>query len=76
MGISMENDTQPWSYQKSLKCYFFSENSEDFSSPKIQVPVDPSVSQKHLGLHLDQKSDFSKHNNEKISKAQPGILVI
>ena len=32
--------------------------------------------QKHLGLYLDQKLDFSKHINEKISKAQKGISVI
>ena len=41
-----------------------------------EVPVERSVSQKHLGLHLDQKLDFSKHINEKISKAQKGISVI
>ena len=41
-----------------------------------EVPVERSVSQKHLGLHLDQKLDFSKHSNEKISKAQKGISVI
>ena len=40
------------------------------------VPVERSVSQKHLGLHLDQKLNFSKHINEKISKARKGISVI
>ena len=29
-----------------------------------EVPVERSHSQKHLGLHLDQKLDFSKHINE------------
>ena len=29
-----------------------------------KVPVGRSVSQKYLGLHLDQKLDFSKHINE------------
>ena len=38
--------------------------------------VERSVSQKHLGLHLDQKLDFRKHINEKIYKAQKGISVI
>ena len=38
--------------------------------------VEQSVSQKHLDLHLNQKFDFSKHINEKISKAQKGISVI
>ena len=41
-----------------------------------EVPVDRSVSQKHLGLHLDQKLDFCKQINEKISKGQNGISVI
>ena len=41
-----------------------------------EVPVDRSVSQKHLGLHLDQKLDFRKQINEKISKGQKGISVI
>ena len=35
-----------------------------------EVPVKRSISQKHLRLHLDQRLDFSKHINEKISKAQ------
>ena len=39
-------------------------------------PVERIVSQKHLGLHLHQKLDFSKRINEKISKAQKGISVI
>ena len=53
-----------------IKNLFFLENSETFS-PQVffnKVPVEPSVSQKHLGLHLDQKLDISKHINEKISK--------
>ena len=41
-----------------------------------EVPVESSVSQKHLGLHQDQKLEFSKHINEKISKTQKGISVI
>ena len=35
-----------------------------------EVPVECSVFQKHLCLHLYQKLDFSKHHSEKISKAQ------
>ena len=41
-----------------------------------KVPIKCSVSQKHLGLHLDQLLDYSKHINEKISKVQKGISVI
>ena len=33
-----------------------------------EVPVERSVSQKHLGVHLDQKLDFSKQINKKSLK--------
>ena len=39
-----------------------------------EVPVERSISQKHLGLYLDQKLNFSNDINEKIS--QKGISVI
>ena len=39
-----------------------------------EVPVECSISQKHLGLYLDQKLNFSNDINEKIS--QKGISVI
>ena len=32
-----------------------------------EVPVERSVFQRNLGIHLDQTLDFSKHINEKIS---------
>lgn len=38
-----------------------------------QVPVERSVSHKHLGLNLDQKLDFNKVIHEKSSKAQTNI---
>ena len=47
-----------------------------------EVPVKRCVSQKkkkekkEIGLHLNQKLDFSKHINETISKAQKEISVI
>ena len=41
-----------------------------------EVRLEHSVSQKHLGLHLDQKLDFSKHINEEISNAQKGLKTI
>ena len=41
-----------------------------------EVPIERSVSQKHLGLHLDQKLDFRKQIVEKISKTHKGISVI
>lgn len=39
----------------------------------LQVPVERSVSHKHLGLNLDQKLDFNKVIHEKSSKAQTNI---
>ena len=78
MGISMENDVQTLILPNKLKQLFFLENSETFS-PQVffnEVPVEGCFSKEHLGLHLDQKLDFSKHINEKISKGQKGISVI
>ena len=75
----MENDVHSRYGQISSRSYFFSENSKAFSSPICvfnEVLVECNVSQKHLGLHLDQKPDFNKHINEIISKAQNRISVI
>ena len=41
-----------------------------------KTPIEQSVSQKHLDLHLNWKLDFIKHINEKISKTQKGISLI
>ena len=41
------------------------------NSPVAQTPY-----QKHLGLYLDEKLNFSNHIKEKISKACKGICVI
>ena len=78
-----------WAYQwkmvfnpdltKQTEEVIFSRKSGKSFHPKVffnEVPVKRIVSQKHLGLHLDQKLDFSKRINEKISKAQKGMSVI
>ena len=55
-------------YRKTVK-YFY---------PEVflkEVPIERSASQTQLDLHLDQKLDFSKHFNEKISKAQKVMSV-
>ena len=41
-----------------------------------KTPVTQSSSQKHLGIHLDEKLNFIHHIKEKISKANKGIGVI
>ena len=40
------------------------------------IIVERSTSQKHLGIHLDEKLDFNAHIKEKISKAYRGIGII
>ena len=40
------------------------------------VPVALTNSQKHLGMHLDEKLNFNRHISEKISKANKGIGII
>ena len=49
------------------------------SHPKVNFnnsPVVRNTYQKHLGLYLDEKLNFSHHIKEKISKAYRGIKVI
>ena len=74
----MEKDVQPRYYQTSSRSYFFRKTVKP-SHPQVffnEVSVEHIVSQKHLGLHPDQKLDFNKHINEKISTAQELISVI
>ena len=40
------------------------------------VPVARTSCQKHLGLHLDEKLNFSQHINLKISKTNKGTGII
>ena len=40
------------------------------------VPVKRCSIQKHLGIHLDEKLNFSHHVNEKTNKASKGIRMI
>ena len=39
-----------------------------------EVPVECSISQKHLGLYLDQKLNFSNDINEKISQKEISVI--
>ena len=41
-----------------------------------EVPVAYTTCQKHLGMHLDEKLNFSHHVKEKIDKANKGIRLI
>ena len=41
-----------------------------------QMPVVWSYCQKHLGINLDEKLNFSNHFKEKISKAKKGIDIL
>ena len=40
------------------------------------MPVVRSSCQKHLGIYLDEKFNFSNHIKEKISKANKGIGIL
>ena len=39
-----------------------------------EVPVERSISQKHLGLYLDQNLNFSNDINEKISQKEISVI--
>ena len=56
-----------------------SRKTHKISYPKVNFnnsPVVQSTYQKHLGLYLDQKLNFSYHIKQKISRAYRGIGVI
>ena len=78
-----------WSYQwkmsfnsevtKQAQDVVFSCKSHKVIYPTVYFnnsPVIWSSSQKHLGIHLDEKLNFIYHINEKISKANKGVGVI
>ena len=60
-------------------CYFFYHKTYKISHPEVNFnnsPVVQSTYQKHLGLYLDEKLNFSHYIKEKISKVYKGIGVI
>ena len=64
---------------KQVQEIVFSCKTHKISHPKVNFnnsPVVESTYQKHLGLHLDEKLNFSHHIKEKISKAYKGTRVI
>ena len=56
-----------------LKQLFFLERVTPISDFFNNAIVQQSTSQKHLGIHLDEKLDFNAHIKEKINKANKGI---
>ena len=64
---------------KQAQEVIFSRKTNKISHPTTTfntVPVARTSCQKHLGLHLDEKLNFSQHINIKISKANKGIGII
>ena len=64
---------------KEAQEVIFSSRTNKISHPTTTfntVPVARTSCQKHLGLHLDEKLNFSQHINIKISKANKGIGII
>ena len=65
--------------QKQAKGVIFSRKT--IQAPHLSVvfnnvPVVQSSCQKHLGVYLDQKLNFTHHIKEKLTKANKGIAVI
>ena len=70
MGMSMENMYNNNIIKQAQEVIFSRKTVKPFH-PKVffnEVPVKRSVSEKHLGLQLDQKLDFSKHISKKSLK--------
>ena len=64
---------------KQAQEVIFSDKSNKTDHPVVyfnEVPVAKASSQKHLGMHLDEKVHFNAHINEKIAKANKGIGII
>ena len=64
---------------KQAQEVIFSRKTNKISHPTTTfntVPVARTSCQKHLGLHLDEKLNFSQHINIKNSKANKGIGTI
>ena len=64
---------------KQARGVIFSRKNNKISHPTTTfntVPVAGTSCQKHLGLHLDEKLNFSQHINLKISKTNKGIRII
>ena len=64
---------------KQAQEVIFSRKSNKISHPTTTfntVPVARTSCQKHLGLHLDEKLNFSQHINIKTSKANTRIGII
>ena len=56
----------------------FSRESHKVAHPPVlfnNVPVKRCSIQKHLGIHLDEKSNLNRHVTEEITKANKGIGV-
>ena len=64
---------------KQAQEVIFSRKTNKISHPTTTfntVPVARTSCQKHLGLHLDEKLNFTQHIKIKISKANKGIGII
>ena len=64
---------------KQAREVIFSRKNAVANHPTIffnKTPVAHTSCQKHLGMHLDEKLNFSTHIKEKIAKANKGIGII
>ena len=74
MGVSVDPDSS-----KQAQEIVFSCKTHKVSRPNVNFnnsPAVPSTCEKILGLHLDEKLNFSYHIKEKVSKAYRGTEVI
>ena len=83
--IKISNWTHQWKIlfnpevTKQAQEVIFSRKSQKVTHPTVYLnnsPVTWSSSQKHLGIHFDEKLNFIQHIKEKISKANIGIGAI
>ena len=78
LGLPMENVFNPDKSKQAQEVIFSHKTQRVMYPPAIfnNMPVFHSSCQKHLGIYLDEKLNFSNHIKEKISKANKGIGIL
>ena len=78
MGISMEMVFNPDISKQAVEV-IFSVKNRIIEHPELifnGIPVARESSTKHLGIHLDNRLNFSKHIREAVLKASKGVNLL
>ena len=77
MGVQVEDVFNPDASKQAQEIFFSCKKNPNHSDIYFNnLPLKRKNTQKHQGLYLDAKLNFSEYINEKIKKAVQGISVI